>query len=100
MVINDTTTKKRPSSGRSRTPSAKAATKAVEAHGTAVAIPAVGTLHLPSKGTLAYYVTVGGLAAFGVIEWPVAAVVAVGHFLAQQRGNAVLEEFGEGLSDI
>ena len=46
-----------------------------------------------------YFVTVAALVAFGAIEWPVAAVVGIGHLLAQQHGNAVLEEFGEGLSD-
>ncbi len=91
--------------GQSRRPSrsigssADAAAKAVESHGTTLTIPAVGELNLPSKGTLAYFVAIGALAAFGVLEWPVAAIVGVGHLLSQQRGNAILEEFGEGLSD-
>ncbi len=78
---------------------AAAAAKAVQAHGTSISILEMGTMQLPSKGTLAYFVGIGALAAFGILEWPVAAVVGIGHLLAQQRGNAVLEEFGQGLSD-
>jgi len=55
-------------------------------------------VQLPSKGTLAYF-AVAGLAALGLLDWPVAVVIGVGHLLAQQRGNVLLEEFGEGLSD-
>lgn len=84
---------------QSRGNSADAAVKAIRSHDTAVTIPAAGTLHLPSKSTLAYFAGIGALAALGIIEWPVAAVVAIGHLLAQQHGNAALEEFGQGLTD-
>jgi len=83
-------------SGRGST---KAAVKAVEAHSTALTLPAVGAVQLPSKGTFAYFGAVAGLAALGLIEWPVAVIIGVGHLLAQQHGNALLEEFGQGLSD-
>ncbi len=91
----------RPSSGsgRSAAGSAKAAAKVVEAHNTSLTLPAVGSVKLPSKGTFAYFAAVGALAALGLLDWPVAAVVGLGHLLAQQRGNSLLEEFGEGLSD-
>jgi hypothetical protein len=91
----------RKSSGTSRSPSgsAKAAKTAVEAHGTSLTVPSLGAVQLPSKGTLAYFAAVAGLAALGLLEWPVAVVIGVGHLLAQQRGNVLLEEFGEGLSD-
>jgi len=64
-------------------------------------VPSLGAVQLPSKGTLAYFAAVAGLAALGLLEWPVAVavVIGVGHLLAQQRGNVLLEEFGEGLSD-
>ncbi len=89
----------RKSSGTSRSPSgsAKAAKTAVEAHGTSLTVPSLGAVQLPSKGTLAYFAAVAGLAALGLLEWPV--VIGVGHLLAQQRGNVLLEEFGDGLSD-
>ncbi len=91
----------RKSSGTSQSPSgsAKAAKTAVEAHGTSLTVPSLGAVQLPSKGTLAYFAAVAGLAALGLLEWPVAVVIGVGHLLAQQRGNVLLEEFGEGLSD-
>ena len=87
----------RKSSGTSG--SAKAAKTAVEAHGTSLTVPSLGAVQLPSKGTLAYFAAVAGLAALGLLDWPVAVVIGVGHLLAQQRGNVLLEEFGEGLSD-
>jgi len=62
-------------------------------------VPSLGAVQLPSKGTLAYFGAVAGLAALGLLDWPVAVVIGVGHLLAQQRGNVLLEEFGEGLSD-
>lgn len=99
MTASTATNKKRATPARSAQRSAKAAAKAVDAEATIVTIPFAGTLHLPSKGSLTYFAALGALAAFGVIEWPIAAVVGIGHLLAQQRGNAVLEEFGEGLSD-
>lgn len=91
----------RKSSGTSRSPSgsAKAAKTAVEAHGTSLTVPSLGAVQLPSKGTLAYFAAVAGLAALGLLDWPVAVVIGVGHLLAQQRGNVLLEEFGDGLSD-
>ena len=66
-------------------------------------MPSLGAVQLPSKGTLAYFAAVAGLAALGLLDWPVAVAVAVvigvGHLLAQQRGNVLLQEFGDGLSD-
>jgi len=62
-------------------------------------VPSLGAVQLPSKGTLADFGAVAGLAALGLLDWPVAVVIGVGHLLAQQRGNVLLEEFGEGLSD-
>ena len=94
-----TPSRKRASPPRSVQRSAKAAAKAVDSEATIVTLPIAGTLHLPSKRSLTYFAALGALAAFGVIEWPIAAVVGIGHLLAQQRGNAILEEFGEGLSD-
>lgn len=76
-----------------------AAAAAVAAHAGSLHLPGVGKVELPSKGSLAYYSALAGLTALGLLEWPVALVVGVGHLLAQQQGHAVLEEFGEGLSE-
>jgi hypothetical protein len=57
----------------------------------------VGTVTLPSRDQLAFYGGLGVLAVAGVIEWPVAAVVGVGHLLAAMRNHRALRDFGEAL---
>ena len=84
---------------RSTGTTATAAVEAVQAHTTALTLPCVGKVELPSRGSFAYYAAVAGLTALGLIDWPVALLVAAGHLLAQQHGHAVLEEFGEGMAD-
>jgi hypothetical protein len=37
------------------------------------------------------------LAVFGVLDWPVAAVLGIGHLLAEDHHHRVLAEFGEAL---
>jgi hypothetical protein len=49
---------------------------------------------------LAFYAGVGVLAAFGLIEWPVALVIAGGHVLADQRVFSWLRELGEAAECI
>ncbi|MBC6460939.1 hypothetical protein [Actinomadura sp. HBU206391] len=39
---------------------------------------------LPSAERMAYYAGLGALAAFGVIEWPVAAAIGAGTILAKR----------------
>jgi hypothetical protein len=39
---------------------------------------------LPSRERLAYYGGLGALAAFGLLEWPVAAAIGVGTVIAQR----------------
>lgn len=97
--------KSNPGSGRTRTTptgpprTRNAAVRAVTGRGTGVDLPAIGHLDLPPRGSLAYYAAIALMAGVGLLEWPVAAAVAAGHFLAQQHGNRVLEDFGEGLED-
>ncbi|MEY9214117.1 hypothetical protein NI17_021375 [Thermobifida halotolerans] len=40
--------------------------------------------YLPPKDQFAYYAGLGALAAFGVIEWPVAAAIGVGTAIARR----------------
>ncbi|WP_449065844.1 hypothetical protein [Planomonospora algeriensis] len=42
---------------------------------------------LPSRERLAYYGGLGALAAFGLLEWPVAAAIGVGTVIAQRSRN-------------
>ena len=60
-------------------------------------LPVVGTVTLPQPQSLAWYAGIGVLAACGIIEWPVAGVVAVGKLLADNRHSKALEEFGDAL---
>jgi hypothetical protein len=48
---------------------------------------------------LAFLAGVGVLAAFEILEWPVALVLAVGHQLAHSHHGRVLREFGEALEE-
>src|ERR1700738_4460983 len=57
-------------------------------------LPIVGEVHLPSGEELAFIGGVGLLAVVGVLEWPVAILLGVGHALATNRRNRLLREFG------
>lgn len=48
---------------------------------------------------LVYYVGLGVLAAFEVIEWPVALVIAAGHLLADNAHDQVLRGLGGALEE-
>jgi hypothetical protein len=62
-----------------------------------VEIPGVMHIHLPPLDQLAFFGGVATLAFLQIIEWPVAAVLTVGHILAHNRHNALLRDFGEAL---
>ncbi len=64
-----------------------------------VRVPVVGEVRLPGAGQLAFLGGLGLLAALEIVEWPVAAVVAVGHVLTASRSNRVVREFGEALEE-
>jgi hypothetical protein len=49
------------------------------------------------RETAAYYIAVGGLVAFEVIEWPVGALLAASHLLAKQHYYRALRGVVEGL---
>lgn len=74
----------------------RAAASTVGKHSTTVEVAGT-TLSLPQADQLAYFAGVGALAWFGLLEWPVAGVLVLGHVLAQTRHNAMLREFGEAL---
>ena len=48
---------------------------------------------------LAYYGGLAALAAFELIDWPVAVVIAAGHLLASNHHNKLLEELGEAIEE-
>jgi hypothetical protein len=65
-----------------------------------VDIPYVGPVGWPLTGSLSYLITVGALAAFEVIPWPVAGLLGLGHLMARNRDNHVVSEIGRGLQVV
>ncbi|MGH3524122.1 MAG: hypothetical protein ACRDU4_15195 [Mycobacterium sp.] len=66
----------------------------------AVNLPVIGQLQVPRPEQLAYYGGLAALAAFELIDWPVAVVIAAGHILASNHHNRLLEEIGEAIEEI
>jgi hypothetical protein len=52
---------------------------------------------LPPLDKLAFYAGLGGAVAFGLIEWPIAALTGLGHLLTDDRRNRTLRALGEAL---
>lgn len=51
-----------------------------------------------SKRNLAYYSGLVGLAAFGVVDWPIIAVIALGHYLTRHTStDTAVNGLGEAL---
>lgn len=66
----------------------------------AVKLPVVGKVEIPRPEQLAYYGGLAALAAFELIDWPVALVIAAGHVLAANHHNRLLEELGEAMEEV
>jgi hypothetical protein len=64
-----------------------------------VNLPLVGQMEIPRPEQLAYYGGLAALAAFELIDWPVAVVIAAGHLMASNHHNRLLEELGEAMED-
>ncbi|MFJ2031855.1 hypothetical protein [Streptosporangium sp. NPDC087985] len=60
-----------------------------------ISVPVIGELTLPPSDLLVFYAALGVLSALEIIEWPVALVVGVGHFLAEQHHARFLREVGQ-----
>jgi hypothetical protein len=65
-----------------------------------VNLPLIGKTEIPRPEQLAYYGGVAVLAAFELIDWPVALVIAAGHLLASNHHNRLLEELGEAMEEV
>jgi hypothetical protein len=82
----------------------RAATRAAERVGSSetmlIELPdGLGTVRLPSAKRLAFYGGIVALAAFGIVDWPVALVIGAGHLLAEDHNHRTLAEFGEALAE-
>lgn len=64
-----------------------------------VNLPAIGQVQIPGPSS---WPTSGlaALAAFELIDWPVAVVIAAGHLLASNHHNKLLEELGEAMEEV
>jgi hypothetical protein len=56
-------------------------------------------VEIPRPEQLAYFGGLAALAALELIDWPVALVIAAGHFLASNHHNKLLEELGEAMEE-
>ncbi|MGF2945095.1 hypothetical protein [Mycobacterium sp. Lab-001] len=65
----------------------------------AVNLPIMGQVEIPRPEQLAYYGGLAALAAFELIDWPVALVIAAGHIMANNHHNRLLEELGEAIEE-
>jgi hypothetical protein len=59
----------------------------------------LGMVRLPSPKRLAFYGGIVALAAFGILDWPVALVIGAGHLLADDHHHKALAELGEALAE-
>lgn len=59
----------------------------------------IGTVRLPSPQQLVFYGGIAALGVFGVIDWPVALVIGIGHLLAEDHRHKLLANFGEALAE-
>ena len=76
-----------------------AAERTVQRNSTHVDLPVIGVLHLPGREELAFIGGVTALAAVGILEWPVALLLGIGHTLSTNRHNRLMREFGEALAE-
>jgi hypothetical protein len=73
--------------------------KSLRENSISVQVAGVGTVRLPALDSLAWLGGLAALAAFDILEWPVAAAIGVGHVLAHQKHLRLLSDFGEALED-
>ena len=65
-----------------------------------VTLPGLGRINLGPPDQFAYFAGIATLTALEMIEWPVVAILAAGHLLAEQRRSNTLHAFGEALEQI
>lgn len=66
--------------------------------GVTLPIPWVGTIEL-SKPELVYVGGIAGLTALGLLEWPIALVIAGGHVLAADRSSRTVRDLGDAMAE-
>lgn len=86
-----------PATKRSRGPRA-AAEHICERHSVSVQFDG-RRVELPSQEQLWFLAGLGVIAAVGILDWPVAAAIAIGHWLSHSQHGQALREFGEALEE-
>ena len=86
--------------GTSTRPVERALASTLDKHTLSVPLPDdIGTLRLPEPQRLAYYGGLAALAVFGILDWPVAIALGIGHVLAEQHRRKFVEDIGEALEE-
>jgi len=81
-------------------PGERAAAQVLDKHSMLITLPdGLGTVRLPTPDRLAFYGGITALAVLGIVEWPVALVIGIGHLLADDHHHKVLAEFGQALGE-
>ena len=81
-------------------PAQRAVAKAIEQEAGHIVLPCgIGPVRVPSPDRLAFYGGIAALAVFGIVDWPVALVIGVGHLLADDHHHKLLADFGEALGE-
>jgi hypothetical protein len=76
-----------------------AAGRAISATSVRLPLPGLGTLALPPPQSLAFYAGLLAIGTAGIIDWPVVAVLGLGHLLAEDHHHRLLQSFGEALGE-
>jgi len=74
-----------------------AAEQAVRSTSLFLRIPVLGALTLPAPEQVAFIGGVAVVAAIGLLEWPVAALLIIGHGVASQSHRKMVRALGEAL---
>jgi len=74
-----------------------AAEQAVRRNSLYLRIPVLGELTLPAPEQVAFIGGVAVLAVIGVLEWPVAALLGIGHGVATHAHRKMVRALGEAL---
>ena len=65
-----------------------------------VNVPVLGQIRIPRPERLAFYGGLAALAALQLIDWPIAAALAVGHILSEDHHSRVAQELGAALEEV
>jgi hypothetical protein len=76
-----------------------AARRVVEGGHVHVHLPFVGEIGLPSTEEAVYVGGLATLAALGLLEWPIAILLGIGHHLAMSGHDKGIRAFGEALDE-